>query len=155
MPASLSRRRALKLGAGTAVLGLIAACGPIASPASSPPPPARPAPTSSAQPKRGGTLRIGRSNEPSNLDPHLISPYGVNSTWMVLDRLTAYDDNLQPPPRLAESWELSSDSTQLKLNLRKSVTFHSGRELTSDDVKYNLMRVRDPKVGAAQLLAMS
>src|SRR4051812_22845880 len=168
MPASLSRRRVLKLGAGTAVLGLIAACGPISSPStSSAPAPqtggtpqssgpgAAAAPTTSAQPKRGGTLRIGRSNEPSNLDGHLISPYAVNSTWMALDRLTAYDEKLQPQPRLAESWELSSDATRLKLNLRHGVTFHTGRDFTSEDVKYNLLRVRDPKVGAAQLLAFS
>ena len=38
---------------------------------------------------------------------------------------------------LAESWEVSSDGRQIKLNLRKSVTFHSGRELTSEDVQWN------------------
>src|SRR5918911_1597103 len=159
-----TRRRVLAVSLGSAALGLVAACGPIApaNPQSAPAPagggpnvsvnqPGAPA----GQPKRGGTLRIGRSNEPSNLDPHLISPYALHSTWMALDRLTAYDEKLQPQPRLAESFELSSDSTQLKLNLRKGVTYHSGREFTSEDVKYNLLRVRDPKVGAAQLLAMS
>ena len=39
---------------------------------------------------------------------------------------------------LAESWELSSDNKQLKLNLRKGVQFHSGREFTSEDVKWNV-----------------
>lgn len=156
MPALLNRREALRLGFGTLGLGLAASCAPISPPASDRTTTTRaPAPTPAGQPKRGGTLRIGRSNEPSNLDPHLISPYGLHSTWMAVDRLTAYDEKLQPQPRLAESFELSSDSTQLKLNLRKGVTYHTGREFTSDDVKYNLLRVRDPKVGAAQLLAMS
>ena len=168
MSALVNRRRVLKLAVASVGIGLIAACGPIApanspgsAPAASTSTPAgvsvtpRPAPTPAGQPKRGGTLRIGRSNEPSNLDPHLISPYGLHSTWMAVDRLTAYDDKLQPQPRLAESFELSSDSTQLKLNLRKGVAYHTGREFTSDDVKYSLLRVRDPKVGAAQLLAMS
>src|SRR5919204_1661258 len=41
----------------------------------------------------------------------------------------------------------------IKLTLRKGVTFHSGREFTSDDVKYNLLRVRDP--AHAQLGGMS
>jgi peptide/nickel transport system substrate-binding protein len=165
MTSVVNRRQALKLAFGAGAVGLVAACGPISSgnapqgttstSTSSSGASVGAAPTSTGQPKRGGTLRIGRSNEPSNLDPHLISPYGLHSTWMAVDRLTAYDDNLQPQPRLAESFELSSDSTQLKLNLRKGVTYHSGREFTSDDVKYNLLRVRDPKVGAAQLLAMS
>ena len=56
---------------------------------------------------------------------------------------------------LTESWDLSSDFTQVKFNLRKGVQFHSGREFTSDDVKYNLMHVRDPKVGAGSLVAFS
>ena len=48
---------------------------------------------------------------------------------------------------LAESWDVSTDFKQIKLNLRKGVQFHSGREFTSDDVKWNCSRVRDPKVG--------
>jgi peptide/nickel transport system substrate-binding protein len=47
---------------------------------------------------------------------------------------------------LAESWEQSSDGKQVTLNLRKGVLFHDGREFTSDDVKYSLLRLRDPKV---------
>ena len=50
---------------------------------------------------------------------------------------------------LAESWDLSSDNKQIKLNLRKGVLFHDGREFTSDDVKYNMLRVRDPATGGA------
>jgi peptide/nickel transport system substrate-binding protein len=48
---------------------------------------------------------------------------------------------------LAASWDVSADWKQIKLNLRKGVTYHSGREFTSDDVKYNLFRGRDPKAG--------
>jgi peptide/nickel transport system substrate-binding protein len=51
-----------------------------------------------------------------------------------------------PRPMLAESWDVSSDFKQVKLNLRKGVTWHNGRELTSDDVKFNLLRGQDPKV---------
>ena len=74
---------------------------------------------------------------------------------MPYDHLTAYDEQRTPQPRLAESWEVSPDYKQIKLTLRKGVHFHSGRELTSDDVKYNLMRVRDPKIGVAQLRTLS
>jgi peptide/nickel transport system substrate-binding protein len=47
---------------------------------------------------------------------------------------------------LAESWDISSDFKQITLNLRKGVTFHSGREFTADDVVWNLQRALDPKV---------
>ena len=77
------------------------------------------------------------------------------TTWLPYDRLTAYDLNLNPQPMLAESWDLSSDATGIKLNIRKHVQFHSGRELTSDDVKYSILRVRDPGVGAGQFTNQS
>ena len=56
---------------------------------------------------------------------------------------------------LAESWELSSDSRQIKLNLRKGVTWHSGREFTSDDVKWNMEWVRNPKIASGALVGQS
>jgi len=49
--------------------------------------------------------------------------------------------------RLAESWDINSDFTQFKLNLRKGVQYHSGREFTSDDVLWNFLRVKDPAIG--------
>ena len=41
-----------------------------------------------------------------------------------------------------------TDLKTFKLNLRKDVQYHDGREFTSDDVKWNLLRVRDPKLAA-------
>ena len=87
--------------------------------------------------------------------PHLTTTAGSETTYLVFDRLTAYDLNMKPQPMLAESWELSNDSQQIKLNLRKGVQYHTGREFTSDDVKYNLLRVRDPKVGGGQYAGQS
>ena len=40
---------------------------------------------------------------------------------------------------LAESWDFSPDYKPFKLNLRKGVQYHNGRELTSEDVKYSLL----------------
>jgi peptide/nickel transport system substrate-binding protein len=106
-----------------------------------------------AQPKRGGTLRVGVAGDVARLDGQLYS--SINTTWMSFDRLTAYDANLKPQPMLAESWELSSDAKRLKLNLRKGVQFHNGREFSSEDVKFNVMWVRDPKVAAGALAQQS
>jgi peptide/nickel transport system substrate-binding protein len=101
--------------------------------------------------KPGGTLRLGLPDDLSGLDGHVLSRDHYDSIWNVWDRLTAYNDKLEPQPGLAESWEISSDSTQYKLNLRRGVTWHSGREFTSNDVKWNLDRLADPKVGFGQL----
>ena len=99
-------------------------------------------------------MRTGQVGEPLNLDPQYFTPLSGDTTFAVLDRLIDYDDQLRPRPMLAESWEQSSDLKQVKLNLRKGVQFHDGREITSDDIKYSMLRVRDPKVAAfASLLA--
>ena len=80
-------------------------------------------------------------------------PASNETTGEVCDELIAYSDDLKPQPRLAESWDVSTDQTTVKLNLRKGVTFHSGREFTSDDVEYNILRVRDPKNPFASVVA--
>jgi peptide/nickel transport system substrate-binding protein len=98
-------------------------------------------------------LRVGVAGDVARLDGQLYS--STNTTWMAFDRLTAYDSQLKPQPMLAESWELSSDARRLKLNLRKGVQFHTGREFTSEDVKFNVMWVRDPKVAAGALVQQS
>jgi ABC-type transport system substrate-binding protein len=134
----------------TAATGLTTApvkpTGASAQPTTPPPPTvtvaAAPKPTA-AQPKSGGTLRLGMVGDVSTLDGHNTTPNQFDTTWSVFDRLISYDTRLQPQPELAESWDLSSDLTQIKLNLRKGVQWHSGREFTSDDVRYNLLRVRN------------
>jgi peptide/nickel transport system substrate-binding protein len=95
----------------------------------------------STQPKTGGTLRFGTAADIANLGFGSISFEILQGLY---DPVLSYDDKLQPVASLAESWELSSDLTQIKLNLRRGVQFHTGRELTSDDIAYNLERTKDP-----------
>jgi peptide/nickel transport system substrate-binding protein len=109
--------------------------------------------TPAAQPKSGGTLRYATPADLSSLEGHILAREHFDSLWNAFDRLTQLDPTLQPQPMLAESWDISNST--IKLNLRKGVTWHTGREFTSDDVKWNLLRVRDPKVGAAQLAGIS
>ena len=105
------------------------------------------------QPKSGGTLRVGQVGDIPRIDGHLTT--GSDTTWIPFDRLTAYDEKLQPQPMLAESWEQNKDQTQIKLNLRKGVEFHTGRELTSEDVKWNVIWVRQPQIASGALINQS
>jgi len=99
-------------------------------------------PREAASPKAGGTLRYGIAAEIVTLGFNQSNDFEVLQG--MYDPLLTYDENLQPVPHLAESWEQSSDLKQVKLNLRKGVMFHSGREFTSDDVAYNVQRTADP-----------
>ncbi len=175
MTRMLLRRGVLRLfAAGASVAVLDAACGPAAptvatavpstvtpaattapAPAATAPAATAPAAAGTAQPQKGGTLRAAVVGDPPGLEVHVLLPGLYESVWLVYDRLIAYDDQLVPQPQLAESWDMSTDATQIKLNLRKGVQFHSGREFTSDDVKYNILRVRDPKIGAGTFVNQS
>src|SRR6185436_14965296 len=132
---------------------------PAAAPATAAPAPAAtaaPAATSApaaAQPKSGGTLRVGMVGDIARTDGHLLSTGNVS--WAPFDRLIEYDQSSRPNPMLAESWEVSSDATQIKLNLRKGVTWHSGREFTSDDIRWNMEWVRNPKIASRALVGQS
>lgn len=81
----------------------------------------------------------------TGLDPFIWSPNNSNTVGQVHDQLITYDEKFTPQPRLAESWDLSTDAKRIKFNLRKGVQFHNGRELTSDDIKYSLQRAQNPK----------
>jgi peptide/nickel transport system substrate-binding protein len=103
----------------------------------------------------GGTLVWAIGSDIANLDGHLLTSTNYETVFRAYDRLTALDSQGQPQPQLAESWELSSDAKQLKLSLRKGVQYHTGREFTSDDVKWNILRVRDPKVASGSFVTQS
>jgi peptide/nickel transport system substrate-binding protein len=90
-------------------------------------------------------LRWGLLGNIVTLDGHNYG--GTPHIFHVFDRLIVLDEQLNWQPRLAERWEINTDFTQIKLSLRKGVQFHSGRELTSDDVVWNFNRVKDPSVG--------
>lgn len=150
-PVKLSRRKALRVvasGLGTLVA---AACAPIApsggttvvtsaptAGAATPAPAAAPAATPA--PKSGGTLRYASDVDVNRLDPHFRLG---DIYYTVYDRLTEYDINHNVQPMLAESWDISSDNTTFKFNLRKGVQFHNGAELDSNAVKFNSERARD------------
>jgi peptide/nickel transport system substrate-binding protein len=115
-----------------------------------------PAPTATANPavKTGGMLRWGQVGNLTTTDAVSWSPVANNTLGQVNEMLIEYDDDLSIVPRLAESWEQNTDNTQVKLNLRKGVQWHNGREFNSDDVEYTVLRARDPKNPFASTVAV-
>ncbi|MBV9578408.1 MAG: ABC transporter substrate-binding protein, partial [Chloroflexi bacterium] len=175
MATQLTRRQALTIlacGSGAALLAACAPTAPAAAPtqssaaaaASTQQPAGATQQTAGAtqqpaaatpQPKSGGTLRFAQTANPVSIDGNSIAGGGSETSWLVFDRLSTYDQNRTPQPMLAESWDISSDYKSFKLNLRKGVQFHSGREMTSDDVKYTILRLRDSTVGSGILAGFS
>jgi peptide/nickel transport system substrate-binding protein len=137
---TLSRRAVLRGLAVGATSLLAAACAPIA-PASAP---AQAPATSSAQPRSGGSLRVGVLGDLLGLDGHLTT--GLDSLRRVWDVVNILDDKLDTVPVLVESLDLTPDARQMTLKVRGGIQFHTGRELTSQDLAWNFTRLKDPKV---------
>jgi peptide/nickel transport system substrate-binding protein len=113
--------------------------------------PATPTPPAAAvaEPRTGGTLRIGKPEDIVLAGvPHLFTPGNIPLYNLVYDTLVTYDQQLNPQPRLATSWVWSSDFRELTLQLRPGVTFHTGRPFTSADARFNLERLREPSAGS-------
>jgi len=56
---------------------------------------------------------------------------------------------------LATKWSANSDATEWTFNLRKGVKFHDGSDFDAEDVKYSLMRVKDPEIGSPAKKSLS
>jgi peptide/nickel transport system substrate-binding protein len=164
---------------------MLSACGPATvpvSPTTAPPPPvtapaskptAAPAvqptqapvgaqPTSApfasagGQPKRGGVLKVGMQADPTSLDPQKTSLTALfHVTEHVYSALVRLKSDLTVEPDLAQKWDISADGKTYTFTLRKGVKFHSGRDVTSADVKYTFDRLVDKATASpnASLLA--
>ena len=91
--------------------------------------------------KIGGTFRIFLQ-EPVSLDPsYCFEQEGMKVIKQVWDGLVKYDpETLEVKPSIAESWDISNDGLVYTFNLKKSVKFHSGRELKAEDFVFSWSR---------------
>ena len=89
------------------------------------------------QPRPGGTLRVGRLVDLQGPAVSLMANPSYILSAQVYNALIHYDEKYRPQPELAESWDTSKDGRRVTLHLRRDVQFHTGREFTSDDVRYN------------------
>ncbi|MBV9169012.1 MAG: ABC transporter substrate-binding protein [Chloroflexi bacterium] len=128
-------------GAGLA-LGALGACGGTSKS------------TTTARPRRGGTLKIafigGGSSE--TLDPNgPVADVDDARAENLFDPLVSLAPDLSLAHYLAESFEPNAAFDAWTVRLRSGVTFHDGSPLTADDVIYTLRRIANPKLGLVGL----
>jgi peptide/nickel transport system substrate-binding protein len=92
----------------------------------------------------GGTLVIASTQVPRHLNGAVQSGIAtaVPSTQIFASPLR-YDENWEPQPYLAESWEVSADGLSVTLNLAQNATFHDGKPVTSEDVAFSIMTTKE------------
>jgi peptide/nickel transport system substrate-binding protein len=151
---------------------IVAGCAPQPTPAAAPtagqPPTAVPAaptqppkPTATAVPPTvppapvQQQLVIAMDVDLTTFDPH----HGFEESALltfpaVYNALTELDPKVPGKinPLLAESWTISPDGLVYTFTLRKGVKFSTGREMTSDDVKFSLERLQNLKGNPAFLM---
>jgi len=92
-------------------------------------------------PRMGGVLKVASIGEPPTLDiPMSTATLVYEIMWHVNESLFTYDKSFTPVPLLADSWTLTDKGLKYTINLRKSVKFHNGKEMTSADVVPSLKR---------------
>ncbi len=135
-------RRSMILGASA--VGLTAAFGSLPAMAA-------------AAPKKGGTLRIGmEGGSPSDsLDPRTYADsIPITMSLMLWNNLVEVADNGDAVGELFESWEVKPGATDWTFNIRKGITFTSGKTLDADDVIYSInMHRGETKSPAKSLMA--
>ena len=91
----------------------------------------------------GGTLVMATSQVPRHFNGAVQSGLAtaMPSTQIFASPLR-YDDNWNPKPYLAESWEVAADGMSVTLKLVKNAVFHDGKPVTSEDVAFSIMTIK-------------
>lgn len=97
--------------------------------------------------KTGGRLIVAADSEPKNLNPAIVASNGVFYVASKVIEPLAEADFSAPDgiaPRLATSWEGSTDGLSVTFKLREGVTWHDGTAFTSADVAFSAINVWKP-----------
>jgi peptide/nickel transport system substrate-binding protein len=96
------------------------------------------------EPTRGGTLIMAIQSTPRHLNPAVQSGIATGQPGAQLFAAPLrYDEDWNPQPYLAESWEISDDGLRVTLHLVKGATFHDGAPITSKDVAFSIRTVQE------------
>jgi peptide/nickel transport system substrate-binding protein len=103
----------------------------------------------------GGTVIAAMAADPSSLFPLLVNEEtGAAVTTVLFDKLAEIDEHLSIlgdagfKPRLAKSWDWSSDSLRVTFHLDPAARFHDGTPVTAGDVKYTFTVAKDTMLGS-------
>lgn len=100
-------------------------------------------------PTRGGTLNMGLLVEPPGLDPfHQAADARIRVSLLMYQGLFYEGADGEAEPLLAKSYEVSDNGLVYTITLREGVKFHTGKEMTAEDVAYSYNYIRDPENGS-------
>lgn len=99
-------------------------------------------------PVRGGTMTIALPTEPAHLNSAIDTTQQVKIVaGKVYSGLVKYDLKMNMLPDLAQTWNVSPDGRRITFNLRHGVKWHDGKDFTSADVAFSIMKGFGPNNG--------
>ena len=108
-----------------------------------------PGQTGEAEPAAEQVITIAWGAEPPSLDPGLATDTtSSNVIGNIMDPLVVLDENLDPQPNLAESWEVSEDGMTVTYHLRQDGMWTNGDPVTAADFEYSWKRTLSPELAA-------
>lgn len=95
----------------------------------------------------GGTAVVGLVEDVADINPLTSTDHNSKQLQMfvLFMPLIHYDEQFEPVPNLARSWELNEDTTALIFHLRDDIYWHDGIKTTAYDVKFSYDLARDPE----------
>ncbi|MFW6347955.1 MAG: ABC transporter substrate-binding protein [Cyclonatronaceae bacterium] len=100
-------------------------------------------------------LHIGELKQAYSIDPlYALYPASKRMVSLIYEGLTRLDEDGNVQPALAESWEVSEDSTRYTFTLRENAFFHDdpafttgqGRQVRAQDVRFAFTRMTERNV---------
>lgn len=100
---------------------------------------------------QGGNFNVNIRTEPPTIHPISASDVSASNVHdFTLASLLMRDiETYEWKPFMAEKWEISKDGKVFTFWLRKNITFHDGKPLTAEDVKFSFDAIFEPKYNAA------
>lgn len=97
----------------------------------------------------GENIRVFRyrlASDPPSLDPiHTSDTISATLVFRIFEGLVKLDpETLEVRPSLAERWDISPDGLTYTFHLKRGITFHNGRELTTEDFRWSFERCLTP-----------
>ncbi len=90
----------------------------------------------------GGTLVAAISSDPGALNPAVTTSGATHAaSELMFNGLVELDENGEPVPELAASWEIEEDGALYRFTLAEGIEWHDGTPFTSADVKYSFDEV--------------
>ncbi|MCH1624181.1 ABC transporter substrate-binding protein [Ferdinandcohnia quinoae] len=99
-------------------------------------------------------INIAVTAQPPTLDSAMtVSQVALDIAGNVYETLYTLNKDYEPTPMLAESVDISEDGKTYSFKLREGITFHNGKEMTSEDVVASMNRWLEKSSRAKSLLA--